>query len=67
MNTVNSYRLVAHDPGSGKVVFDLPNYAGLHPLSAGTVLIEAGVSWEIIGLRKDSTPQVQRIDVKKAG
>ena len=65
MNTVGSYRLVAHDPKTGKVVFDLPNYAETHPLSAGTVLIEAGANWEIIGLRKDSTPKVQRIDVTK--
>jgi hypothetical protein len=67
MNTVNAYRLVAHDPDSGEVVFDLPNYAELHPLSAGTVLIEGGANWEIIGLRKDSSPHVQRIDVKKVG
>lgn len=65
MNTVNSYRLVAHDRESGKVVFDLPKYAELYALRAGTVLIEGGTNWEIIGLRKDSTPEVQRIDVKK--
>jgi hypothetical protein len=65
MKTTNSYRLVAYDRASGKVVFDLANYAETHPLSAGTVLIEAGANWEIVGLRKDSTPQVQRVDVKK--
>jgi hypothetical protein len=65
MNTVNSYRLVAYDIESGKVAFDLPNYADMHSLSAGTVLIEGGANWKIVGLRKDSTPQVRCVDVKK--
>jgi hypothetical protein len=65
MNTVNSYRLVAYE--SGKIVFDLANYVDVeaHLLSKGTVLIQNEVSWEIIGLRKDSTPEIQRVDVKK--
>ena len=65
MKTVNSYRLIAYQVESGKVVFDLANYAETHTLSPGTVLIEGGANWEIIGLREDSTPQVRRIDVKK--
>lgn len=63
MQTVNSYRLIGYE--SGTIVFDLANYAAVHPLSSGTKLIVNEVDWEIVGLRKDSAPEVRRIDVKK--
>jgi hypothetical protein len=65
MKTVDSYRLVAYNTESGKVAFDLASYAGVHGLSPGIVLRQGEIDWKIIGLRKDSTPEVQRIDVKK--
>jgi hypothetical protein len=65
MKAVDSYRLVAYDTESSKVAFDLPSYAGTHGLSAGIVLTQDEIDWKIIGVRKDSTPEVQRIDVKK--
>lgn len=73
MSEIESYRIIAFEAGTAKMVFDWQSYARIHVPNPGIpslglegeVLEDGEIKWRVVAIRPDSTAQVLRIDVRK--
>ena len=64
MVKIESYRLIAYDVETGKVVLDWPDYS-IHYPEAHHILENGSDKWEVVGVRQTTTPLVRHIEVRK--